>query len=63
LGKGIINLIKIKNSEYTGTFNNDLSDIIDFTSGLIESTNNYEKNTREEFFDKLKNKLGFIEED
>ena len=63
MGKGIINLIKIKNSEYTGTFNNDLSDIIDFTSGLIESTNNYEKNTREEFFDKLKNKLGFIEED
>ena len=63
MGKEIINLIKIKSSEYTGTFNNDLSDIIDFTSGLIESTNNYEKNTREEFFDKLKNKLGFIEED
>jgi hypothetical protein len=37
--------------------------IIDFTYGLIEDTNNYEKNTREEFFDKLKNKLGFIEED
>ena len=63
MGKEIINLIKIKSSEYTGTFNNDLSDIIDFTSGLIESTNNYEKNTREEFFDKLKNKLEFIEED
>lgn len=63
MGKGIINLIKIKNSEYTGTFNNDLSVIIDFTYGLIEGTNNYEKNTREEFFDKLKNKLGFIEED
>lgn len=63
MGKGYINLIKIKNSEYTGTFNNDLSVIIDFTYGLIEVTNNYEKNTREEFFDKLKNKLGFIEED
>ena len=51
------------NSEYNVTINSSLPVKIDLTYGLVEGTNDYEKNIRKDFFDKLINDNEcFIEE-
>jgi len=51
------------NTLYNSTFTNDLSVIVDITYGLIEGTDNYEKNITKDFFEKFfNNKQCFIRE-